>query len=165
MGAQADALGVQLRRQVAKAAVALVLEIDAELRKSPDAGGTPVDTGHARANWVPSVGAPATGEVNGDGAHEAGIAALLGYQLEQGALWLANAAPYIEQLNLGHSHQAPPGFIEAAIERAQVIVQGRYDSLRIEINTRGAGTFVDLAGGNAAGNLASAYSPFGGDDA
>lgn len=161
MTAQSDALQAQIEKQIAQAYVALVLEIVAELKKSPGQGGTPVDTGHARANWVPSIGQPFAGEVDTDAD---AVGRLLGYRLEQGTLWISNNAPYIELLDLGYSHQAPPGFIEAAIERAVATIQLRYQLLDIRIDTRGAGTFVDLKGGAAAQGIASTYSPLGGSD-
>lgn len=155
-----------LRRKAAKAGTALILEIDANLRRSPDRGGTPVKTGHARASWVPSVGEPHEGEPIGSSSsdHDAGVAALIAYKLEDGPLWLSNNCGYIQFLNLGLSDQQVVGFIEAAIDRGYATVQQRYDGMEIEIRTTGAGTFSDFAGGAAAENLASAYSPFGGDE-
>ncbi|MBA3421654.1 MAG: hypothetical protein H0U12_07145 [Thermoleophilaceae bacterium] len=160
MASQADAIEKSLLREIAKAGQALVLEIDAELRKPPSEGGTPVDTGHARANWVPSVGNPFTAEVDGNAAHENGVQALVRYRLEDGPLWLSNNVPYINWLDLA---TASAGFVEAAIARAQAAVQAQYDRLDIQVQTQGVGTFADVAGGFAASNLASAYSPFGGD--
>lgn len=162
--AQVIALEKSLRAETAKACRELVLEIDAELRKSPGEGGTPVQTGHARANWVPSIGAPFVGEVSGAATHDAAVVSLMRYVLEQGSLWVSNNVPYINMLNLGHSKQAPSGFVEAAIDRALATVQGRHDRLKLDLKTTGAGTFSDFAGGSAAGNVASAYSPFGGGD-
>lgn len=165
MGKQADAIGNALSAQVAKATKTLILEIDANLRAAPSAGGTPVDTGHARSNWIPSIGAPATDVVTSEdaGPHDAGVAAVLAFKLGQGALYESNNAPYITALDLGHSHQAPAGFVESAVDRASATVQQRYDSLQIDVTTQGAGTFADAAGGAAAANLGAAYSPFGGD--
>jgi len=164
--AQVEAIMADLRRHAAKAGVALILEIDANLRQSPDRGGTPVLTGHARASWVPSAGEPYAGEPTGanNGSHDAGVATLLRYSLEDGDLWLSNNAPYILFLNLGRSDQQVAGFIEACVDRGYATVQQRYDGLQIEVRTHGVGTFVDSAGGAAAENLASAYSPFGADE-
>lgn len=152
MGAQARAIGDRLRKHIETIFKALCLEIDRELRKA-----TPVDTGHARANWVPSVGSPHFGEVAttrvagtvGSSAHAAGVASVLSFKLGDGALWVSNAVPYIEVLNYGHSNQAPPLFIEAAIDRAIATIQQRY-----AIN-------ISLDRPTGAENLASAYSPFG----
>lgn len=101
MGAQSKRIADRLRAELANVVKALVLEIDANLREA-----TPVDTGHARANWVPSIGTPHTGEDSG-AAHEAGIARILGYVLEDGPVFESNHVPYINALNYGHSKQAP----------------------------------------------------------
>lgn len=157
MGAKAAREAEKLRKALTQAPKALILEIDKELRKR-----TPVDTGNARANWVPSVGSPAP---NGDRA--AGSAAVLAYQLEQGPLFVSNGVPYIRQLNNGHSKQAPALFVEAAVDEALARVQAKYGAA---INLDRAAILGSLAGGanylggEMAGNLASAYSPFGGDD-
>ncbi len=157
---QAAAIGAQLKREIEKAARALTLEIDHELRKDPSQGGTPVDTGHARANWLPSIGVPATAETHSAATHAAAVASLLGYRIENGALYVTNNVPYIGLLNLGHSSQAPLGFVELAMARAEQTIQTRYNTMTIEL---GLSSFGDAAGGIAARNMASAYSPFGGD--
>ncbi len=123
MGAQSDAITAALAATVEKAAKMLVLGIDAHLRRSPSMGGTPVLTGHARANWVPSVGQPASGDVSGDAAHAAGVGQVISYKLAQGALWLSNSAKYIRKLNRGSSKQAPAGFIEAAVDHTKAEVK------------------------------------------
>lgn len=159
MSRQSDAVVAALERETAKAAKALILEIDRELRRSPKEGGTPVDTGHARASWLPSIGAPAQGE--GDEAtHAAAVASVLRYQLDDGNLFLTNNAPYIGLLNLGASDQAELGFVEAAQDRALTTIQARF-AVKIDV---GVSSFTNDIGGAAAGNLASAFSPFGGDD-
>jgi hypothetical protein len=132
----------------------LALEIDKELRRA-----TPVDTGHARRNWVPSVGTPNTSIAADDTASAAGVAAVLAYKLESGSLWVANVVPYIRSLNYGHSQQSPAGFVERAIDMAMAAVErkgGDVTTMRKQ--------FQDEVGGNAAGNVAGAYSPFGGSD-
>ncbi len=118
MGKQSAAHGDAMRKAVATAAKALILEIDAELRKS-----TPVDTGHARANWVPSVGTPHSGTDSGS-AHATGVAAVVGYELGP-PLFESNNVDYISRLNYGHSKQAPALFVESAVERAQATMQAR----------------------------------------
>lgn len=158
MGKQSASIGDQLRKAVGTIVKATVLEIDANLRASPDQGGTPVDTGHVRANWVPNIGSPADVVADGDGAHAAGLAALIAYKLEQGPAYESNHVPYISSLNYGHSAQAPALFVEAAVDRALVTMQGRYGSAAISVDR-----FRDDVGGQGAENLASAYSPFGGD--
>lgn len=120
MGKQAAAIGDNLRREVGNVMKALALEIDKELRKA-----TPVDTGHARRNWVPSVGQPHESEESSDAAHAAGVVAVLGYVLGD-PLWVANNVPYINALNYGHSKQRPAGFVERAVDIAFQRVQQRY---------------------------------------
>jgi len=101
----------------------LSLELVTILTNVPGAGGTPIDTGWARSNWLPSVGKVADGPVGSKmtvtfGPQAAGIAALAGYHLEQGTVFLANHVHYITRLNDGSSAQAPAGFVQAAIDRA-----------------------------------------------
>lgn len=146
MGVQSLAIGERLRKHIETIVKALVLEIDKELRKA-----TPVDTGHARANWVPSVGAPHVGEVEGLSAHAAGVAEVLRFRLGDGAMWVSNGVDYVPILNYGTSQQAPAMWIEAAIDRAVATIQARYN-IRIDIDRP--------TGGEA---LAAAYSPLGGD--
>lgn len=145
MGAQARAIGDRLKRHIESIFKALTLEIDKELRKS-----TPVDTGHARANWVPSVGSPHVAVVEGLAAHAAGVGRVLRFKLGDGSLWVSNAVEYVQILNYGTSSQAPPLWIEAAVDRAVATIQQRYN-VKIDID-RPVGE-----------GLASAYSPFADD--
>jgi hypothetical protein len=131
----------------------LALEIDKELRKA-----TPVDTGHARRNWVPSVGEPHEGVVTSEAAHAAGVAAVVAYELASGSLWVSNSVPYIRRLNYGHSQQAPAGFVERAIALALRAVETRTKDKGISAMRE---QYESELGGAAAENLASAYSPFG----
>lgn len=102
-----------------KVVAGTAMEVHAELVRD-----TPVDTGWARANWVPNIGSPGNssdaqeGNVGQAGAAaQAGLARLASYRLSQGAVYVTNNVPYIEPLNAGHSLQAPAGFVEAAVER------------------------------------------------
>lgn len=111
----------------------LVLDVAANLVEM-----TPVDTGWARANWVPSIGQSYIG--GGDefktreeraanvgrarSAADAGTAAVLGYRLQMGAIYVTNNVPYIEDLNEGSSPQAPAGFVQIAIDKAVVMNGG-----------------------------------------
>ncbi len=153
MGRQAKDIAARLRKHVEQVFKALTLEIDRELRIS-----TPVDTGFARANWVPSVGAPHVGEAEtvrvgrtvGSSEHAAGVADVLKFKLDDGSTWVCNSAAYIQALNYGHSKQAPAMFIEAAVDRAIATVQTRF-GVKID---------VDRPVGEG---LASAYNPLGED--
>jgi len=78
---------------------------------------TPVDTGHARANWVASIGSEVTSEVTA-GAQEAGLSMLAAYDVAQGHAFVQNNTPYIGRLDEGHSDQAPSGFVRVSIENA-----------------------------------------------
>lgn len=84
---------------------------------------TPVDTGHAANNWVPSVAAPYDGtsgspDFPDSSAQAAGIQAVLAtYELPQVG-WVSNNVPYIGALNDGHSQQAPAGFVQAGVLKA-----------------------------------------------
>jgi hypothetical protein len=160
VGRQARAIGDRIKAELAKAAKALTLEIAKEARKA-----TPVDTGHARANWVPSVGSPHRGEVNDPSAAQAGAAVVLRYELSQGPLFVSNGVPYIQRLNHGHSKQAPRLFVEAAVDRAHAKIQERYRG-RIDVSkgvVQVGAAGVNELGGAMAGNLADAFNPFGGD--
>lgn len=142
---QAMAIRARLRAEINQAKKALVLAVDANLRADPSEGGTPVDTGHARANNVPDVGTPTGIEVMGDAGHAAGVVAVMSSALEDD-LYEANAVPYFPRLNLGSSTQAPAGFVEAAVDRAVSELQRQYDQLQIDV-TRGEGpTIVQISG-------------------
>lgn len=108
----------------------LTLDIVANLVSAPDTGyGTPVDTGWARANWVPNIGTPKTttegtreaaeaGNVSSAG-QQAGIASVVtGYRRDRGPIYISNNVPYILRLNEGSSRQAPKGFVQNAIAKA-----------------------------------------------
>jgi hypothetical protein len=153
---QAKAVGDQLRAELARAAAALTLEVNANLVEA-----CPFRTGHARANFVPSVGEAATSEDDG-AAQASGQIAVLGYQL--GApLFIANNVPYIGRLIGGSSTQAAPGWDLAAIDAAVQTVQQLYDGVEIDVSAA-SGAAMAARGAPAAGNMASAYSPFGGDE-
>jgi hypothetical protein len=90
---------------------------------------TPVDTGWAKANWVPSVGLPVIrpgsfeppdtlGIASARGQQTAGTLGLLSYTYTQGSVFISNNVPYVPRLNAGSSTQAPAGFVENAIEKA-----------------------------------------------
>lgn len=112
-----------LRQFTERTVKRLALNVNAELVKR-----TPIDTGWARANWVPNIGGPVT-ETAGTrdqaeagrldlGPRESGLASIatsytLGPEIHQ-----TNNVPYIQLLNAGSSQQAPAGFVQAAILRA-----------------------------------------------
>jgi hypothetical protein len=157
MGAAADKLEQRLNSLIERAAKALILEINRELRTRGT--GTPVDTGHARVSWIPAVGAPNLVEpVGSDGSiAQAGTAQVLAYKLAQGTLYLSNVAPYIRRLNEGNSTQAPTMFVELCIARAMATIKAK---LGVDF---GLDQFVAGLGADQAGGIAAAYSPFGDD--
>lgn len=122
-GESGDKVIQELEALAAKVVVALSFAVVANLVSAPSEGGTPVDTGWARANWVPAIGSPFAGvsgsrESVSSAAQAAGQANLLGYRLPLGPVFISNNVPYILALNDGHSKQAQRGFIERAIEKA-----------------------------------------------
>ena len=125
MGEAADRLQAKLHAIVERAAKALILEVNRELKKRGT--GTPVDTGHARASWIPAVGAPNLVEpVGADGSiAQAGVAQVMAFKLGQGMLYLSNVAPYISRLNQGWSQKAPALFVEMCIARAMATVKAK----------------------------------------
>ena len=108
-----DFLGRRIQR--------LALDIEANLKET-----TPVDTGWARANWVPAIGRPyrASGERPTSGAagvtgrrakQAAGETAVLSYQ-PYDQVFISNNVPYVPILD--DRHKTAAGFIERAIDRA-----------------------------------------------
>ncbi len=85
---------------------------------------TPVDTGHAANNWVISTGSPYNG-IDGSraapsrAAQERGIADIMDYDIGvDGPVYIRNNVLYVQFLDRGHSQQAEPGFVAAALEAA-----------------------------------------------
>jgi hypothetical protein len=112
----------EVEHEVGRLVVELVTEIVANLREE-----TPVETGHARANWVPSIARPYEDIVDGNDTtvQENALMAILRYQIDDGTAFISNNVPYINRLNDGHSDQAPVGFIEDCIERGLNTVERR----------------------------------------
>lgn len=107
----------------------LTLDIVANLVSAPDQGyGTPVDTGWARANWVPQIGSPRTETVGTREQAEAGNVSQSNQQIGLATIaasyrfgpriYISNNVPYIVRLNEGSSKQAPRGFVQNAIAKA-----------------------------------------------
>lgn len=126
-----------LEGEVQRERDALALEIVDELSKAPPIG-TPVLTGWARANWVPSLSTPhrsfkarskdqpTESDVRRATAQkEAAIAELLmqGKSLPYALAYVSNGVAYVNRLNEGHSQQTAAGFVERAVERAIITRQ------------------------------------------
>jgi hypothetical protein len=114
-----------LNRLTEKVVTKITLDVTANLIET-----TPVDTGWARANWVPSIGQPVIKNlppskpddsqvVAGAAAEQAtATAGILAYKLKAGKVFVANNVPYIIALNDGSSSKAPAGFVQQAIAKA-----------------------------------------------
>lgn len=117
MGKEAERITVLLDNMSEKAARKLVIDIHGQLIEE-----TPVATGWAMNNWIPSVSKPVT-KTDGDpenvsaGLMTGGLVDILNWHFKDGSAWLANNVPYIKKLNEGHSGQAPAGFVESVIQR------------------------------------------------
>ena len=154
---QSAMLEAALMSTISDAKNALALEVAANLAEA-----CPFDTGHARANFVPSVTVPFEGVVDGGAAIASGSAQVLAAKLADD-VFVTNNVPYLPFLIAGSSSQAPPGWDLAAIDRAVASVNAQYSE--VHFDTSGARTAaVTQRGASAASNVASAYSPFGGDE-
>jgi hypothetical protein len=92
---------------------------------------TPIDTGAAISNWAVSIGSANPQELSSayaPGHHGStytqnvevtlreGLEIIEVYSIEyEQPLFIYNASAYIQQLNDGHSRQAPAGFVQAAV--------------------------------------------------
>lgn len=86
-------------------------DIDAELVQQ-----TPVDTGRARSNWLPSINTPRNDTVEA-GAKPDILPVISSYKIDE-TICIANNLPYIERLNNGWSQQAPtPSWVEATVAK------------------------------------------------
>lgn len=99
-----------------KAVRAAAVVVDSELAIT-----TPVDTGRARANWLPSLNNPDFRIVEPGAKPSLGYA-LTGYNFKDTIL-ITNNLPYIRRLNDGYSAQAPAGFVDAALAKAKRAVK------------------------------------------
>jgi hypothetical protein len=111
----------------------LTLDIVANLRRAPIDGGTPVDTGWARANWIANVSTPLTSPVGmrdaagvsqASAAQQQGLGKVLAYKIQAGPVYISNNVDYIVKLNDGSSRQAPSGFVQRAIQEAVADLRG-----------------------------------------
>lgn len=98
------------------------------VRKSMEAAvktivpGTPVKTGLARGNWVVQSGSPFEGTLlSTDPAGQRTVQAALREidRYRGGELFLTNNLSYIDELDAGHSAQAPAGFSRQAFAAAR----------------------------------------------
>ncbi len=114
-----------LDKFTSRAITKLTLDVTANLIER-----TPVDTGWARANWVPSIGQPELKDLpsarpddpqtvsSAVVEQQSATAKILGYTLKMGRVFVTNNVPYIMALNDGTSTKAPAGFVQQAIAKA-----------------------------------------------
>tara|TARA_R110000803_G_scaffold28011_5_gene65075 strand:- start:908 stop:1312 length:405 start_codon:yes stop_codon:yes gene_type:complete len=88
---------------------------------------TPVDTGRARGNWIPSIGRP----ISASRPNTFGASVSLGEGRTVAATlrsrnraYISNNLPYIQRLNEGWSRQAPTGFVQLAIHGGLGAIRG-----------------------------------------
>lgn len=83
---------------------------------------TPVDTGHARANWQVSIDEPITTELvavdRGGGVTIAKGTSEAQNRKPGQTIYICNNVPYIGALNQGSSAQAPAEFVQLAVRVA-----------------------------------------------
>lgn len=118
-----DELKRDLDRFINKIIIGISLDIVDILVSPVQMGGTPVDTGWARSNWIPSIGTMSTDPSGSklsvsNTARQSGMSDLLSYTMDKGKIFIANNVPYIGKLNTGGAKIAPAGFVQLAIVRA-----------------------------------------------
>lgn len=118
-----------LERFVSNVVKIISINVTNEITRS-----TPVLTGHAKSNWIPSIGGPGAGVVGSpasvnSGAQKAGIASLGAYSLKNGRVFIVNNVSYIGDLNNGSSAKAPSGFVQGGIIRGVTKATGQAAAL------------------------------------
>lgn len=114
----------------------IVLDIVANLRRAAAEGGSPVDTGWLRANWIASIGSPNEGTVGtkeqaeqGNVNNAAGSTAASdffnNYKLESGTGYVSNNVPYVLLRNERGGKVAQRFFVQRAIKEAVDRARGR----------------------------------------
>jgi uncharacterized protein CbrC (UPF0167 family) len=110
----------EFEQAVTRVVQGLTLDIVADLQEK-----TPVDTGWARANWIPNIGgqfsdSPVGQRIKGsiDVATQQTAIAKIATQFRVGPpIHITNNVPYIQKLNKGTSKQAPAGYVDSTIEK------------------------------------------------
>lgn len=116
--ANAKQVSREMRRHVAKRSRGLVVFVQENLFRD-----TPKDTEWAASNWIINAGRPHT-HVAGDKINVSYSEAKSSQSIVKrwdpfkGPVYLSNNVPYIGLLDAGYSPQAPPGFVQAAIDQA-----------------------------------------------
>jgi hypothetical protein len=91
---------------------------------------TPVDTGRARANWSPAIGAPTTAsspdKMDKSGGATIALAQKAAFDWNCiGSIFLCNNLPYIGALEYGSSRQAPAGMVRVTLGEISAHYGGR----------------------------------------
>lgn len=152
-----DIIAADLNRFVRGEVIALGVNVNANLRDAPPLG-TPIDTGWASANWVPSIGSPhldATAERPDDispaqvaaqnALAQQGLNEILTWDFNNGSIFSTNSVPYIRRLNEGWSNKSPAGFVQIAVERTVRDTASRAGARAIR-GSRGATIFIGRPG-------------------
>lgn len=119
MGKQSAKIGRQIRADLSRVLSQTMLAVVDNLIST-----TPVDTGHARNNWVLTTRQPYTSEdgsrvAPSDAAQRAGIAKIQNYDIgRDGPIYLRDNVRYMQFLDAGSSSQAPAGFVGACFRDA-----------------------------------------------
>lgn len=119
--ASAKQIAKELEAFLDKVVTKIALDVTANLQET-----TPVDTGWARANWVPQIGTPYAGEDLGRqptvqdatshaGTQQSAIASVAAtYSIPKGKIFITNNVKYIEELNA----TVAPAFVQKSIVKA-----------------------------------------------
>lgn len=129
LGPRMKRIARRVTKEVGVAVKSTAIAIDETLVSS-----TPVNTGKARSNWLPSLDAPRAGTIppytpypdftdprkfgekaNATAAINAAKLTLATRTKSEQDIYITNNVEYIADLNAGNSVQAPAGFIEMAL--------------------------------------------------
>lgn len=135
--ATANNVNRQLNTFVERVIKTLVLDLTANLVQA-----TPIDTGWARANWIPNIGSSFQGTAGTRAEAEAGniqlgdqengiSSVVTQYTLARGPVYITNNVPYIVFLNEGSSRQAPSAYVQSQIVRSLSAVATRFRRVRL----------------------------------
>lgn len=127
--ARMEARGRGLVRSAEKIIRKAALKADQEVVQR-----TPVDTGRARSNWLPSLRVPVevcSLEIAKDGNPALVKAArVIGkFKIDARSIYLTNNVVYIGRLENGYSQQAPNGMVKQSVLAAQLLVRGERVSI------------------------------------
>jgi len=79
---------------------------------------TPVKTGHAESNWIPTINAPSKQIIELGQSPQKVMDVTRDMDLTD-TIFITNNLPYIKPLNDGSSKQMAAGFVERAIQRGK----------------------------------------------